>query len=90
MSLTRLHFDTDVLIGTTIKQKTRVIVNLVYLGENKYHVKATNALTKRKICNREIDYPALKGNGRKSYAKLRDLALNVIEDRPLDYYRKAN
>ena len=32
----------------------------------------------------------LKGNGRKSYAKLRDFALNIVENRPVNYFRAGN
>ena len=93
MSLTRLHFDTDVEVGETIKRKKRAQVQLVYIGMNKYNVKAIDLAIKDLkspkaiICNKQIEYPALKGNGRKTYSKLRDIALNVIENKPLDYYR---
>lgn len=95
MALTRLHFDTDVEVGQTIKKKKRAQIQIVYLGQNKYNIKAIDLTDmslikdpKSVICNKQIEYPAIKGNGRKTYARLRDLALNVTENRPLDYYRK--
>lgn len=96
MSLTRLHFDTEAEIGQTIRKTKRVKIELVYLGQNLYNVKAIDLtakdLTDSKaiICNKRIEYPMLKGNGRKSYAKLRDFALNVVENRPINYFRSGN
>lgn len=96
MSLTRLHFDTEVEIGKTIRKKKRAQIQIIYLGMNKYHVKAIDLTDmnlikdpKAVICNKQVEYPAIKGNGRKTYARLRDLALNITEDRPLDYYRES-
>lgn len=96
MSLTRIHFDTEAEIGETIKKFKRIKIELVYLGQNLYNVKAIDLtakdLTNPKaiICNKRIEYPMLKGNGRKSYAKLRDFALNVVENRPVNYFRSGN
>ena len=96
MSLTRLHFDTEAEIGQTIRKTKRVKIELVYLGQNLYNIKAIDLtakdLTDPKaiICNKRIEYPMLKGNGRKSYAKLRDYALNVVENRPINYFRSGN
>lgn len=96
MSLSRIHFDTDAEIGTTIKKTKRVKIELVYLGQNIYNVKAIDLTAlnidseKAIICNKKVEFPSVKGNGRKSYAKLRDMALNVIENRPIDYWRKAS
>lgn len=95
MALTRLHFDTVAEIGQTIKKEKRVQIQLVYLGQNTYNVKAIDLTDmslikdpKAVICNKKVEFPAIKGNGRKAYARLRDLALNVTENRTLDYYRK--
>lgn len=96
MSLTRLHFDTDAEIGVTIKKTKRVKIELVYLGQNVYNVKAIDLTainstdSKAIICNKRVEYPMLKGNTRKSFAKLRDFALNVVEDRPEHYHRASN
>lgn len=96
MSVTRIHFDTDVEIGETIRKKKRAQIQLAYLGLNKYNIKAVDLSAtdlkdpKAIICNKQVEFPMLKGNGRKSYARLRDLALNVVENRPLDYYRAEN
>ena len=94
MALTRLHFDTVAEIGQTIKKEKRVQIQLVYLGENTYNIKAIDLThmdlkdPKAVVCNKKVIYPAIKGNARKSYARLRDLALNVTENRALDYCRK--
>ena len=94
MALTRLHFDTIAEIGKTVKKEKRVQIQLVYLGEDMYNIKAIDLThmdlkdPKAIILNKKVVYPAIKGNGRKAYAKLRDLALNITEKRPLDYYRK--
>lgn len=91
MSLTRIHFDTEAEIGETIKKVKRIKIELVYLGMNIYNVKAIDLNdSKTIICNKKVEYPMLKGNTRKSFAKLRDFALNVVENRPMDYYRKSN
>lgn len=92
MSLTRIHFDTEAEIGTTIKKTKRVKIELAYLGQNTYNVKAIDLTTTdlKIICNRKIEFPMLKGNGRKSYAKLRDFALNIVENRPAHYFRSEN
>lgn len=91
MSLTRIHFDTEAEVGETIKKVKRVKIELVYLGQNLYNVKAIDLKDPKSIiCNKRVEYPMLKGNTRKSFAKLRDFALNVTENRPLDYYRKSN
>lgn len=96
MSLTRIHFDTEAEVGETIKKVKRVKIELVYLGQNLYNVKAIDLTAKDLkdpksiICNKRVEYPMFKGNTRKSFAKLRDFALNVTENRPLDYYRKSN
>lgn len=92
MSLTRIHFDTEAEIGTTIKQTKRVKIELAYLGQNTYNVKAIDLTTTdlKIICNRKVEFPMLKGNGRKSYAKLRDFALNIVENRPTHYFRSGN
>lgn len=96
MSLTRLHFDTEVEIGKTIRKKKRAQIQIIYLGMNKYHVKAIDLTDmslikdpKAVICNKQVEYPSIKGNGRKTYARLRDLALNITEDRPLNYHRES-
>lgn len=96
MALTRLHFDTIVKIGQDIKKEKRVQIQLVYLGQNTYNIKAIDLTymdlkdPKAVICNKKVEYPAIKGNGRKAYAKLRDLALNVTENRSLGYRREDN
>lgn len=96
MSVTRIHFDTDVEVGETIKKKKRVQIQLAYLGINKYNVKAIDLSAmdlkdpKAIICNKQVEFPMLKGNGRKAFSKLRDFALNIVENRPLDYYRAEN
>lgn len=92
MSLTRIHFDTEASIGETIKKTKRVKIELAYLGQNTYNVKAIDLTTKdlKIICNKKVEYPLIKGNGRKSYAKLRDFALNIIENKPADYFRSGN
>lgn len=96
MSLTRLHFDTEVEIGQTIRKTKRVKIELVYLGQNTYNVKAIDLTAKDLkdpkaiICNKRVEYPMLKGNTRKSFAKLRDFTLNVVEDRPEGYHRNSN
>lgn len=93
MSLTRLHFDTEVIIKGIRK---RVKIELVYLGANTYNIKAIDLKAvdikdeKAILCNKRMEYPMLKGNGRKSYAKLRDFALNVVENKPVDYFRQSN
>lgn len=89
--LTRLHFDTDINIGKTIKKMIRVKIELVYLGQNIYNVKAINLSTSNMkdskeqdvIHNKRHEYPMVRGNGRKSFVKLRDFALNAVEG--LDY-----
>ena len=96
MSLTSLHFDTVARVtelGQGRKEK-RVQIQLVYLGQNTYNVKAIDLShkdlkdPKAIVCNKQVEYPYIKGNGRKTYARLRDFALNVTENRALDYYRK--
>ena len=94
MALTRLHFDTVALIGKKHKKEKRVQIQLVYLGQNTYNIKAIDLTHKNLkdpkavVCNKQIEYPSIRGNGRKAYAKLRDLALNVTENRALDYHRE--
>ena len=90
MALTRIHFDTIVEVGTTIRKKKRAKVELVYIGENTYNIKAIDLSNQEIICNKKSSFPLLKGNSRKSFAKLRDFALNIIEDRPEHFYRESN
>lgn len=96
MSLTRIHFDTDAEIGETIKKKKRVQIQLAYLGANIYNIKALDLSVKDLkdpkaiVCNRKVEFTVFKGNGRKAFSKLRDLALNVVENKPVDYYRAEN
>lgn len=90
MSLTRIHFDTIAEIGSTIKKKKRVKVELAYIGENTYNIKAIDLENNKIICNKRTNFTLLKGNSRKSFARLRDLALNIIEERPEHYYRESN
>ena len=46
MSLTRLHFDTEAEIGQTIRKTKRVKIELVYLGQNLYNIKAIDLTAK--------------------------------------------
>ena len=86
MSLTRLHFDTEAKVGVT-RQNRRVAIQLAYVGKNTYHVKAKDVKTNKIWFEEIIEYPALKGNGRKAFVKLRDFALNAIEGLSYDAER---
>lgn len=97
MSILRLHFDADVNIGKTIKKLVKVKVELVYLGQNTYNIKAIdlsapdprNLRPQDIIYNNRREFPMIKGNGRKSFVKIRDFALNAIEGKPLKEGRIA-
>lgn len=81
--VTRLHFDTEALVGETIKIKRRILLQIAYVGKNQYHVRATNIEKTKLWFDKQLEFPRIKGNGRKSFVKLRDFALNAIEG--LDY-----
>lgn len=97
MSILRLHFDADVNIGKTIKKLVRVKVELAYLGQNIYNIKAIdlsapdprNLKPEHIIHNQKHEFPRIAGNGRKSFVKIRDFALNAIEGKPLKEGRIA-
>lgn len=86
MSLTRLHFTVDDIIIN--KKKSIFRIDIVYAGANKYMVKASDlgainlgTMNNDEVFKETIEHPYIKGNGRKSFAKLRDLAMNVVENK---------
>lgn len=82
-----IQFDTDIEMKVPVPMKFRGLVGISYKGENIYRVRAMNIKTKEMVFDKEIEYAAIKGNSRKNYSKLRDVALNAIESRPLNYAR---
>lgn len=87
MSLTRLHFDTEAKVGET-RQNRRIVIQIAYIGKNNYHIKAKDVKTEKIWFDKNVEHPALKGNGRKTFVKIRDFALNAIEG--LDYSIERN
>lgn len=82
-----IQFDTELDIKIPVPIKCRGLVGMSYKGGNTYRVRAMNIKTKEMLVDKEIQYTAIKGNSRKNYSKLRDVALNAVEGRPLNYAR---
>lgn len=83
----RLEFDTEIDMKIPVPRKFRGLVGVSYKGENNYRVRAMNIKTKEIIYDKIVEFTCLKGNSRKNYSRLRDMALNAIESRPLTYAR---
>lgn len=85
----RIEFDTDLDIKRPIPMKIRGLVGISYKGENKYRIRAMNIKSREIIFDKEIEYTSIKGNSRKNYSKIRDIALNAIEGKQLNYAREG-
>lgn len=83
----RIEFDTELDIKVPVPRKVRALVGINYKGENMYRVRAMEIKTKKLIFDKEIQYTCLKGNSRKNFSKMRDVALNAVESKPLNYAR---
>lgn len=82
-----IQFDSPVNMKIPAPMSFRALVEISYKGENKYRVRAMNIKTRKVEFDKMIEYTALQGNSRKNYSKLRDVALNAIESKPLGYSR---
>lgn len=82
-----IQFDTEINMKLPVPRKFRGLVGISYKGENTYRVRAMDIKTKELVFDKEIEYTAIKGNSRKNYSKLRDVALNAVESKPLNYAR---
>lgn len=84
-----IQFDTYVSMSLPAPMRFRALVEISYKGENTYRVRAMNIKTRKVEFDKIIEYPVLQGNSRKNYSRLRDIALNAIESKPLGYSRKT-
>lgn len=82
-----IQFDTEIDMKVPVPMKFRGLVEISYKGENSYRVRAMNIKKREVVVDKMIEYTAIKGNSRKNYSKLRDVALNAVEGRPLAYAR---
>ena len=85
--LRTLEFDIEITKEPCYKIKA--LVGIKYKGNNKYRIRAMDIKKRTMIYDKEIEYPCTNGNSRKSFAKLRDIALNAIEDKPLTAKREG-
>ena len=83
----RMEFDTDLEMRLPVPKSFRGLVGISYKGDNMYRVRAMEIKTKKIMFDKEVEFPTLKGNSRKNFSRVRDMALNVIESRPINYAR---
>lgn len=83
----RMEFDTEIEMRLPAPKKFRGLVGISYKGNNMYRVRAMEIKTKKMMFDKEIEFPTLKGNSRKNFSRVRDMALNAVESRPLNYAR---
>lgn len=83
----KIEFDMDIEMRVPVPKKFRGIIGVMYRGNNTYTVKAMDIKTKKIVFDKNVEFPGLQGNSRKNFSRIRDMALNAVESRPLNYAR---
>lgn len=82
-----VEFDVDIDMKLPARKKFRGLIGVSYKGGNNYRVRAMDIKTKTIEFDKIIEFTSLKGNSRKNFSRLRDMALNAVESKPLNYAR---
>lgn len=83
----KVEFDTEINMKLPAPKKFRGLIGISHKGGNNYRVRAMDIKTKNIEFDKIIEFTCLKGNSRKNFSRLRDMALNAVESKPLGYAR---